>query len=205
MIFFILLVLHNQARGRKLYPDRKSRDQPIRERFPQHRPNVPAATRISLDDVVNMAEHAREATSLQSRRLVIEEAQRALRYENAMMERSRPHSVIGPGLQAFTSPMPSPSRGGQVDHIPSLLPLPSDRTFIPSPDHNHDRHVTTTPTDHFRLEDEHRRQRVEISQILLHRCQQEGDETVYVEPGGDHRARTNFLNTSSLEMKLGYT
>ncbi|GFO20039.1 histone-lysine N-methyltransferase SETMAR [Plakobranchus ocellatus] len=39
------------------------------------------------------------------------------------------------------------------------------------------------------LSDEHKRQRVEIFQILLHRCQQEGDETVDVGPGGDHRAR----------------
>ncbi|GFO47181.1 histone-lysine N-methyltransferase SETMAR [Plakobranchus ocellatus] len=29
-----------------------------------------------------------------------------------------------------------------------------------------------------KMSDEHKRQRVEISQILLHRCQQEGDETV---------------------------
>ncbi|GFN84937.1 histone-lysine N-methyltransferase SETMAR [Plakobranchus ocellatus] len=36
------------------------------------------------------------------------------------------------------------------------------------------------------LSGEHRRQRVEI---LLYRCQQEGDETVDVGPGGDHRAR----------------
>ncbi|GFN82698.1 histone-lysine N-methyltransferase SETMAR [Plakobranchus ocellatus] len=43
------------------------------------------------------------------------------------------------------------------------------------------------------LSDEHKRQRVEISQILLHRCQQEGDETVDVGPGGDHRARSKFL------------
>ncbi|GFN99644.1 histone-lysine N-methyltransferase SETMAR, partial [Plakobranchus ocellatus] len=43
------------------------------------------------------------------------------------------------------------------------------------------------------LSDEHKRQRVEISQILLHRCRQEGDETAYVEPGGDHRVRNNFL------------
>ncbi|GFO31811.1 histone-lysine N-methyltransferase SETMAR [Plakobranchus ocellatus] len=39
------------------------------------------------------------------------------------------------------------------------------------------------------LLDEHTRQRVEISQMLLHRCQQEGDETVDVGPRGDHRAR----------------
>ncbi|GFO01104.1 histone-lysine N-methyltransferase SETMAR [Plakobranchus ocellatus] len=39
----------------------------------------------------------------------------------------------------------------------------------------------------------HKRQRVEISQILLHRCQQEGDETVDVGPGGDHRARNKLL------------
>ncbi|GFN96830.1 histone-lysine N-methyltransferase SETMAR [Plakobranchus ocellatus] len=43
------------------------------------------------------------------------------------------------------------------------------------------------------LSDEHKRQRVEISQILLHRCQQEGDETVDVGPGGDHRARNKLL------------
>ncbi|GFO14945.1 histone-lysine N-methyltransferase SETMAR [Plakobranchus ocellatus] len=38
------------------------------------------------------------------------------------------------------------------------------------------------------LSDEHKRQRVEISQILLHRCQQKGDETVDVGLGGDHRS-----------------
>ncbi|GFN97104.1 histone-lysine N-methyltransferase SETMAR [Plakobranchus ocellatus] len=38
-----------------------------------------------------------------------------------------------------------------------------------------------------------KRQSVEISQILLHRCQQEGDETVDVGPGGDHRARNKLL------------
>ncbi|GFO29696.1 histone-lysine N-methyltransferase SETMAR [Plakobranchus ocellatus] len=43
------------------------------------------------------------------------------------------------------------------------------------------------------LSDEHKRQRVEISQVLLHRCQQEGDETVDVGPGGDHRARNKLL------------
>ncbi|GFN81852.1 histone-lysine N-methyltransferase SETMAR [Plakobranchus ocellatus] len=43
------------------------------------------------------------------------------------------------------------------------------------------------------LSDEHKRQRVEISQILLHRCQQEVDETVDVGPGGDHRARNKLL------------
>ncbi|GFO33813.1 histone-lysine N-methyltransferase SETMAR [Plakobranchus ocellatus] len=43
------------------------------------------------------------------------------------------------------------------------------------------------------LSDEHKRQRVEISQILLHRCQQEGDETVDVGPRGDHRARNKLL------------
>ncbi|GFO45749.1 histone-lysine N-methyltransferase SETMAR [Plakobranchus ocellatus] len=43
------------------------------------------------------------------------------------------------------------------------------------------------------LSDEHKHQRVEISQILLHRCQQEGDETIDVEPGGDHRARNKLL------------
>ncbi|GFO34035.1 histone-lysine N-methyltransferase SETMAR [Plakobranchus ocellatus] len=42
------------------------------------------------------------------------------------------------------------------------------------------------------LSDEHKRQRVEISEILLHRCQQ-GDETVDVGPGGDHRARNKLL------------
>ncbi|GFO05776.1 hypothetical protein PoB_003228100 [Plakobranchus ocellatus] len=45
------------------------------------------------------------------------------------------------------------------------------------------------------LSDEHKRQRVEISQILLHRCQQGGDETVDVGPGGDHRARNKLLVT----------
>ncbi|GFO12382.1 histone-lysine N-methyltransferase SETMAR-like protein [Plakobranchus ocellatus] len=43
------------------------------------------------------------------------------------------------------------------------------------------------------LSDEHKRQRVEISQILLHRCQQECDETVGVGPGGDHHARNKLL------------
>ncbi|GFO27037.1 histone-lysine N-methyltransferase SETMAR [Plakobranchus ocellatus] len=43
------------------------------------------------------------------------------------------------------------------------------------------------------LSDEHKRQRVETSQILLHRCQKEGDETVDVGPGGDHRARNKLL------------
>ncbi|GFO15083.1 histone-lysine N-methyltransferase SETMAR [Plakobranchus ocellatus] len=42
------------------------------------------------------------------------------------------------------------------------------------------------------LSDEHKRHRVEISQILLHRCQQKGDETVDVEPGGDHHARNKL-------------
>ncbi|GFN94370.1 histone-lysine N-methyltransferase SETMAR [Plakobranchus ocellatus] len=56
------------------------------------------------------------------------------------------------------------------------------------------------------LSDEHKRQRVEISQIPLHRCQQEGDETVDVGPGqGTIVPGTSFLNTLSLEMKLGYT
>ncbi|GFO22720.1 histone-lysine N-methyltransferase SETMAR [Plakobranchus ocellatus] len=41
--------------------------------------------------------------------------------------------------------------------------------------------------------DEHKRQRVEISQILLHRCQREGDETVDVGPGGKHCARNKLL------------
>ncbi|GFO14950.1 histone-lysine N-methyltransferase SETMAR [Plakobranchus ocellatus] len=45
------------------------------------------------------------------------------------------------------------------------------------------------------LSDEHKRQRVEISQILLHRCQQEGDETVDVGPGGDYRARNKHNAT----------
>ncbi|GFO47470.1 hypothetical protein PoB_007397500 [Plakobranchus ocellatus] len=43
------------------------------------------------------------------------------------------------------------------------------------------------------LSDEHKRQRVEISQILLHRCQQQGDKTDDVGPGGDHRARNKLL------------
>ncbi|GFO35013.1 histone-lysine N-methyltransferase SETMAR [Plakobranchus ocellatus] len=42
------------------------------------------------------------------------------------------------------------------------------------------------------LSDEHKRQTDEISQILLHRCQQEGDETVDVGPGRDHRARNKL-------------
>ncbi|GFR90702.1 histone-lysine N-methyltransferase SETMAR [Elysia marginata] len=43
------------------------------------------------------------------------------------------------------------------------------------------------------MSDEHKRQRVEISQILRQRCQQEGDETVDVGPGGDHQARNKIL------------
>ncbi|GFO04865.1 histone-lysine N-methyltransferase SETMAR [Plakobranchus ocellatus] len=43
------------------------------------------------------------------------------------------------------------------------------------------------------LSDEHKRQRVEISQILLQQCQQEGDETVDVGPGEDHCARNKLL------------
>ncbi|GFR91357.1 histone-lysine N-methyltransferase SETMAR [Elysia marginata] len=43
------------------------------------------------------------------------------------------------------------------------------------------------------LSDEHERQRVEISKILLHRCQQEGYETVDGGPGGDYRARNKLL------------
>ncbi|GFO11652.1 histone-lysine N-methyltransferase SETMAR [Plakobranchus ocellatus] len=43
------------------------------------------------------------------------------------------------------------------------------------------------------LSDDHKHQRVEISQILLHWCQQEGDETVDVGPGGDHRAKNKLL------------
>ncbi|GFO24363.1 LOW QUALITY PROTEIN: chitinase-3-like protein 1 [Plakobranchus ocellatus] len=43
------------------------------------------------------------------------------------------------------------------------------------------------------LSDEHKRQRVELSQILLHRRQQAGDETVDVGPGGDHRASNKLL------------
>ncbi|GFN80889.1 histone-lysine N-methyltransferase SETMAR [Plakobranchus ocellatus] len=35
--------------------------------------------------------------------------------------------------------------------------------------------------------------RVKISQNLLHRCQQESDDTVDVGPGGDHRARNKLL------------
>ncbi|GFO19062.1 histone-lysine N-methyltransferase SETMAR [Plakobranchus ocellatus] len=45
------------------------------------------------------------------------------------------------------------------------------------------------------LSDELKRQRVEISQILQHRCQQEGDETVDVGPSGDHRARNKLSYT----------
>ncbi|GFO31982.1 histone-lysine N-methyltransferase SETMAR [Plakobranchus ocellatus] len=44
-----------------------------------------------------------------------------------------------------------------------------------------------------KMSDEHKRQRVEISQILLHRCQQEGDETINVGPGRDHCARNKLL------------
>ncbi|GFO26986.1 histone-lysine N-methyltransferase SETMAR [Plakobranchus ocellatus] len=43
------------------------------------------------------------------------------------------------------------------------------------------------------LSDEHKHQRMEISQILLLRCQQEGDETIDVGLGGDHRARNKLL------------
>ncbi|GFO38857.1 histone-lysine N-methyltransferase SETMAR [Plakobranchus ocellatus] len=43
------------------------------------------------------------------------------------------------------------------------------------------------------MSDEHKHQRVEISQILLHQCQQEGDETVDVGLGGAHRARNKLL------------
>ncbi|GFO16012.1 histone-lysine N-methyltransferase SETMAR [Plakobranchus ocellatus] len=43
------------------------------------------------------------------------------------------------------------------------------------------------------LSDEHKRQRVKISQILLHWCQQECDETVDVGPGRDHHARNKLL------------
>ncbi|KAK3801735.1 hypothetical protein RRG08_033918 [Elysia crispata] len=146
--------VHKNARNRGLYSGEKPRSGTIR--YPQERPAVPKATRISLDDVIYMAEHRREVVSQQSRRLVMEEAHRALRNERGT-DRSRPHSVVGPGLQSLTSPMPSPSRpAGQIDHIPSLLPLPSDRTFIPSPDQHHDRHVTNTPTEHFRLEGDNR-------------------------------------------------
>ncbi|GFN95428.1 histone-lysine N-methyltransferase SETMAR [Plakobranchus ocellatus] len=57
------------------------------------------------------------------------------------------------------------------------------------------------------LSDEHKRQRVEISQILLHRCQQES-ETVDVGLAGTIVSGTSFLNTSSRALdntKLGYT
>ncbi|GFO18394.1 histone-lysine N-methyltransferase SETMAR [Plakobranchus ocellatus] len=43
------------------------------------------------------------------------------------------------------------------------------------------------------LSDEHKRRRIESSQILPHRYQQEGDETVDVGPGGNHRARNKLL------------
>ena len=43
------------------------------------------------------------------------------------------------------------------------------------------------------LSDEHKRQRVEISQILLHRCQQEGDEIVDIGPDGEHQAKNKLL------------
>ncbi|GFN90247.1 histone-lysine N-methyltransferase SETMAR [Plakobranchus ocellatus] len=42
------------------------------------------------------------------------------------------------------------------------------------------------------LSGEHKRQRVENSQIRMNRCQQ-GDETVDVGPGGDHRARNKLF------------
>ncbi|RUS69360.1 hypothetical protein EGW08_022875, partial [Elysia chlorotica] len=142
---------YKHARARGLHPDKRSRGESTRS--PQQRSAAPTATRLSLDDVINMAEYRREVTSQQSRRIVLEEAHRALRNES-LPDRSRSHSVMGPGLQALTSPMPSPSRAGQMDHIPALLPLPSDRTFIPSQDQHHDRHVTNTPIEHFRLEED---------------------------------------------------
>ena len=43
------------------------------------------------------------------------------------------------------------------------------------------------------LTDEHKRQRVEFSQILLHRCQQEGDEIVDIGPDGEHQAKNKLL------------
>ncbi|GFO40472.1 kelch domain-containing protein 10 [Plakobranchus ocellatus] len=43
------------------------------------------------------------------------------------------------------------------------------------------------------LSNEHKCQRVEISQILLHQCQQQNDEIVNVGPDGDHRARNKLL------------
>lgn len=43
-----------------------------------------------------------------------------------------------------------------MDHIPTLLPLPSDRTFIPSPDHENPRHVNT-PIDDLRNTDSEER------------------------------------------------
>ncbi|GFO02682.1 histone-lysine N-methyltransferase SETMAR [Plakobranchus ocellatus] len=49
---------------------------------------------------------------------------------------------------------------------------------------------------------EHKRQRVKICEILLHRCQQEGDETVDVEPGRDHRARNKLLQHLITGVKL---
>ncbi|GFO33502.1 histone-lysine N-methyltransferase SETMAR [Plakobranchus ocellatus] len=58
------------------------------------------------------------------------------------------------------------------------------------------------------LSDEHKRQRVEIYQILLHQCHSVNKKVMKplmwglaetIMPG------TSFLNTSSLEMKLGYT
>ncbi|GFS24944.1 histone-lysine N-methyltransferase SETMAR [Elysia marginata] len=45
-----------------------------------------------------------------------------------------------------------------------------------------------------KMSDEHESQRVEISQILLHRCQQEGDEPVDVGPGEDHLARNKLFD-----------
>ncbi|GFS25547.1 histone-lysine N-methyltransferase SETMAR [Elysia marginata] len=43
------------------------------------------------------------------------------------------------------------------------------------------------------LSEEHKRHRDEIFQILLHWCQQEGDEIVDVRPGGDYGARNKLL------------
>ncbi|XP_012936666.1 uncharacterized protein LOC106011455, partial [Aplysia californica] len=126
----------------------------------QHRPVSVATTstrhirraqgtpdRISVDDVVSLAQHTREVTSLENRRQVLEEAQKTVRRELLPVDLSRPHSVVGNGLQAMTSPMPLSARDGkrlsQMEHIPVLLPLPSDRTFIPSPDQDNTRHMTT--------------------------------------------------------------
>ncbi|GFS20022.1 histone-lysine N-methyltransferase SETMAR [Elysia marginata] len=47
--------------------------------------------------------------------------------------------------------------------------------------------------ENYMLADDRKRQIVEISQILLYQFQQEGNETVAMGPGRDHRARNKLL------------